>query len=123
RLGACSTLPSMGKAPRSRDERPQEAQGAAKHRCAQVAIPEDTRAKTANISSITTLTRYCMSESYDPHPAAMRLAAAWKSGTRFPELPVDGRPADSEQAYAIQAALRDEIGEGIAGWKIGGASV
>lgn len=64
-----------------------------------------------------------MTPSFDPRPAARRLAAAWKSGGRVPGLPEAERPSDIEQAYAIQAALRDEIGEGIAGWKIGGASV
>lgn len=60
--------------------------------------------------------------SFDPHPAAMQLTSAWRANWRLKELPQHERPASIEEAYAVQAAMIERIGEGIAGWKLAGAS-
>lgn len=61
--------------------------------------------------------------AFDPSPAARRLADAWRTGARLESLPEAERPADLAQAYAIQAALQAQMGDGSAGWKIAGGSV
>ena len=50
--------------------------------------------------------------------AARLLAAARLSGERLSRLPETCRPRDGDEAYAIELALVDEIGESIAGWKV-----
>ncbi len=50
--------------------------------------------------------------------AARLLAAARLSGERLSRLPEACRPRDGDEAYAIELALVDEIGESIAGWKV-----
>lgn len=59
---------------------------------------------------------------FDPAMPAGRLASSWRTGQRLVALPEAERPASLEQAYAVQAAMVDRVGEGIAGWKIAGAS-
>ncbi|MEF7613117.1 hydratase [Aquincola sp. MAHUQ-54] len=63
------------------------------------------------------------SGSFDPRAGAARLAAAWRKRTRLAELPPEERPADVAQAYALQAALQQAMGDGSVGWKIAGGSV
>ena len=50
--------------------------------------------------------------------AARLLAAARLSGERLLRLPPACRPRDGDEAYAIQLALVDELGDSIAGWKV-----
>lgn len=50
--------------------------------------------------------------------AARLLAAARRSGERLSRLPEACRPRDGDEAYAIELALVDEIGDSIAGWKV-----
>lgn len=59
-----------------------------------------------------------MHQSFDPVPAARRLAAAWRADARLDELPAAERPRDLAEGYAVQVALADELG-GIAGYKLG----
>lgn len=50
--------------------------------------------------------------------AARLLATARRSGEPLSRLPEACRPRDGDEAYAIQLALVDEIGDSIAGWKV-----
>jgi 2-keto-4-pentenoate hydratase len=50
--------------------------------------------------------------------AARLLAAARRSGELLSRLPEACRPRNGDEAYAIQLALVDELGESIAGWKV-----
>lgn len=64
-----------------------------------------------------------MSEAgFRPEAAARRLAEAWSSGTLLEELPQEERPADLDQAYDVQMAVVDALGQSIVGWKIGCSS-
>ena len=53
--------------------------------------------------------------------AARRLANAWRSGTRIPDLG-DARPRSRDEAYAIQDAVTELLGLPVAGWKVGAAT-
>lgn len=63
-----------------------------------------------------------MSANFDPIPAAQRLAIAWRNQQLLAGLPPQDSPRDDDEAYAVQQALQNELGEGSAGWKIGGAT-
>ena len=56
---------------------------------------------------------------FDPEPASLALAAAWRSGARLTELPADVRPRTIDQGYDIQDRLIADLGLPIAGWKLG----
>jgi len=47
---------------------------------------------------------------------------AWQSGESIDTLPIDVRPADRAQGYAVQAQLDARTTEPIAGWKIAATS-
>ena len=53
--------------------------------------------------------------------AARRLAEAWNSGPRIPDLG-DARPRSRDEAYAVQDAVTDLLGLPVAGWKVGAAT-
>lgn len=59
---------------------------------------------------------------FDPTIPANRLASASRNGMALKELPEAERPKTLEQGYAIQASLVGTLGEGVAGWKLAGAS-
>ncbi|KAI3589198.1 hypothetical protein D9X30_5845 [Cupriavidus sp. U2] len=63
-----------------------------------------------------------MEETFSPMAAAHRLASASLTGLALKALPEDERPKNLVQAYAVQAALVEKLGEGVAGWKLAGAS-
>lgn len=50
--------------------------------------------------------------------AARLLARARRSGEPLERLPEFCRPRDAAEAYAIEIALLDEIGDSLAGWKV-----
>lgn len=60
--------------------------------------------------------------AFDPTPAARRLATAWKAGEQIVALPESERPGSIPEGYAVQAALRQELGEPLAGYKLGMSS-
>ncbi|MDE1942725.1 MAG: fumarylacetoacetate hydrolase family protein [Betaproteobacteria bacterium] len=56
-------------------------------------------------------------------PQAIQLAARmlwklWENTGRIPALPEECRPLERSEGYAIQAALADESGQAVIGWKI-----
>lgn len=53
---------------------------------------------------------------------APALASASRTGLALTALAESEHPQSLEQAYAVQAALVEKFGEGIAGWKLAGAS-
>jgi 2-keto-4-pentenoate hydratase len=59
---------------------------------------------------------------FDPDLPAQRLAASWQTGSRLVQLPENERPKSLEEAYQAQDAFVSRLDEGIAGWKIAGAS-
>ncbi|WP_455289471.1 hypothetical protein [Cupriavidus necator] len=59
---------------------------------------------------------------FDASNAALRLASAARTGMALKELPEEERPQTLPQGYAVQAAFVDRLCEGIAGWKLAGAS-
>ncbi len=61
-------------------------------------------------------------EGFRPEAAARRLAEAWSSGAWLDELPEEERPVDLDQAYDVQMAVVDALGQPIVGWKIGCSS-
>lgn len=60
-----------------------------------------------------------MTDTFDPRPAALLLADLWRAGRQISELPADIRPHSLQEGYAIQDALVAELGEPVAGWKLG----
>jgi 2-keto-4-pentenoate hydratase len=50
--------------------------------------------------------------------AADLLARAWRTGERLERLPEPCRPRDAAEAFAVQAAFVDAIGDSLAGWKV-----
>ncbi len=50
--------------------------------------------------------------------AAQLLAKARRSGEPLDRLPPNSRPQNAAEAYAIQLALVEEIGDSVAGWKV-----
>jgi 2-keto-4-pentenoate hydratase len=60
-----------------------------------------------------------MTKSFDPAPAASMLAAHWRSGTQLTELPAEMRPRTLQDGYDVQDRLIAEMGERVAGWKLG----
>jgi 2-keto-4-pentenoate hydratase len=64
-----------------------------------------------------------VTERYDPAPAALALAAAWREGRQLTELPADIRPATLSQGYALQEAFADALQDRVSGWKLGVGSV
>ncbi|TDF62933.1 fumarylacetoacetate hydrolase family protein [Cupriavidus sp. L7L] len=60
--------------------------------------------------------------SFDASKGALRLASASLAGMALKELPEQERPQTLEQGYAVQAAFVDRLEEGVAGWKLAGAS-
>ena len=50
--------------------------------------------------------------------AARLLAKAWQSGERLKRLPPNARPQNATEAYSIQLALIEGIGDSLAGWKV-----
>ena len=61
--------------------------------------------------------------TFDPRPAARRLAAAWNDQAWLDPLPPEERPTTLDEGYDIQARLQQELGDGSIGWKIAGSSV
>lgn len=59
---------------------------------------------------------------FDPHPAARRLADAWTKGAVLDGLPEAERPRSIQDGYAIQAELRQLLGEPVTGYKLGMSS-
>lgn len=55
--------------------------------------------------------------------AAQMIWRHWNDGTRLAELPVECRPADRTEAYAIQAELARLSGQAVSGWKIAATSL
>lgn len=53
--------------------------------------------------------------------AARLLAEARQTGKRLARLPEDARPRTADEAHAIQRATAQQLGEAIAGWKVGTA--
>ena len=53
--------------------------------------------------------------------AARRLAEAWRSGARIPDLGA-ARPRSRDQAYAVQDAVTEILDLPVAGWKVGAAT-
>ena len=53
--------------------------------------------------------------------AARRLAGAWRTGTRIPDLG-DARPRTRDQAYAVQDAVTEILDLPVVGWKVGAAT-
>lgn len=60
--------------------------------------------------------------AFDPGPAATTLAARWKDGGRLTDLSELIRPRLLSEGYDVQDRLVAEIGDSVAGWKIGRAS-
>ncbi len=63
-----------------------------------------------------------MEQAFYPEHAAHRLASACLTGLGLKALPEAERPQNLEQGYAVQSAFVDQLGEGVAGWKLAGAS-
>jgi 2-keto-4-pentenoate hydratase len=62
-------------------------------------------------------------ETFDPGPAARRLARFWDGWERLDILPPAERPRDVAEGYRVQRRLIDELGEAVAGYKVGLSSV
>jgi 2-keto-4-pentenoate hydratase len=62
-------------------------------------------------------------ETFDPGPAARRLARFWDGWDRLEILPLSERPRDLTEAYRLQRRLVEELGEPVAGYKVGLSSV
>jgi 2-keto-4-pentenoate hydratase len=60
-----------------------------------------------------------MSQPFNPASAASLLAAHWRSGTQLTELPEEMRPRTLQDGYDVQDRLIAEMGEKVAGWKLG----
>jgi 2-keto-4-pentenoate hydratase len=60
-----------------------------------------------------------MTNTYDPRPAAVLIAEAWRTGQQLQELPPEVRPTTLAQGYALQDAMLAQTGERMAGWKLG----
>jgi len=60
--------------------------------------------------------------AFDPGPAATTLAATWRDGGRLTDLSKVIRPRLLSEGYDVQDRLVAEIGDSVAGWKIGRAS-
>jgi 2-keto-4-pentenoate hydratase len=60
--------------------------------------------------------------NFDPQLPAARLAQAARSGDRLIDLPAAEQPPSLADAYAAQTLMVEQLGEGLAGWKIAGAS-
>jgi 2-keto-4-pentenoate hydratase len=56
---------------------------------------------------------------FDPAQAAVLLARAWRTGTQITELPADVRPRTLDEGYDVQDSLIAQMGEPVAGWKLG----
>ncbi|TPQ32015.1 hydratase [Cupriavidus pinatubonensis] len=63
-----------------------------------------------------------MEQAFYPKYAAHRLASASLTGLALKDLPEAERPQNLEQGYAVQSAFVEKLGEGVAGWKLAGAS-
>jgi 2-keto-4-pentenoate hydratase len=57
-------------------------------------------------------------EQHHISEAARLIARARRTGELLPRLPEPCRPRDASEAYAIELALIDELGETLAGWKV-----
>ncbi len=62
-------------------------------------------------------------ETFDPGPAARRLARFWGGWERLDILPPAERPHDLTEGYRVQRRLIEELGEPVAGYKVGLSSV
>lgn len=60
-----------------------------------------------------------MRDAFDPAPAASMLADAWRSGALLKELPEAIRPRTMAEGYDVQDRLIAELGQPVAGWKLG----
>ena len=60
---------------------------------------------------------------FDPSPAAARLAQAYRDHSLLTALAPEIRPVGLDQAYAVQSALREALGEDVAGYKVAAANV
>jgi len=60
---------------------------------------------------------------FDPAPAVRRLAGMWRDMRQIDALPLEERPRNLVEAYAIQRRLIEEIGELVRGYKLGQSSV
>lgn len=63
-----------------------------------------------------------MEKTFSPTAAAHRLASASLTGLALKALPENERPHCLEEAYAVQSAVVEKLGEGVAGWKLAGTS-
>lgn len=60
-----------------------------------------------------------MADLFDAAPAASLLAEAWHSGSILTELPAAMRPRTMVEGYGIQDRLVADLGQPVAGWKLG----
>lgn len=60
---------------------------------------------------------------FDPGPAGVLLASAWRSGELLTELPAEIRPRTMTEGYDVQDRLIAELGLACVGWKLGVGSV
>lgn len=58
-------------------------------------------------------------DMFNPAPAAAMLADAWRSGELLAELPAAIRPRTMVQGYDIQDRFVGNLGQAVAGWKLG----
>jgi 2-keto-4-pentenoate hydratase len=56
---------------------------------------------------------------FDARPAAARFAKAWREDLLLQDLPQSERPATMEEGYEVQRLLARELGEAVAGYKLG----
>lgn len=59
------------------------------------------------------------SDPFDPAPAARRLAPYWQGWQQTEALPEAERPRDLAEGYQLQRRLISELGEPVAGYKVG----
>lgn len=64
-----------------------------------------------------------VTDVFDPAPATALLAQAWREGRQLKEIPVDIRPRNLREGYALQEAFikarAADTGDKEAGWKLG----
>jgi 2-keto-4-pentenoate hydratase len=63
------------------------------------------------------------SETFDPAPAARRLARFWQGWQQLENLPEAERPRDLAEGYRVQRQLIAELSQPVAGYKVGLSSV
>lgn len=60
--------------------------------------------------------------NFNPSSAAEHLDRAFRSGTKFIDLPINARPETVSEGYAAQEKFVELMAEPVVGWKIAGAS-